>query len=146
MCSATSTCSSRHSEEALNRLEWSRRAARGDRLRALKEACYLFWLKDFTGSGEIAKIKRWHVSTGRKAALPAPQPRQGYENNGENHSCPLLAPELKQRQECIHSECWGSFLPPTISSFIQFHLVKERKKCFVYDAIGIVLPSRFKRE
>lgn len=58
--------------------------------RALKEVWYLFWLKDFTGRRERAQIKRWHVWAGRKAALPAPQPRQGYENNGRDLQLPNI--------------------------------------------------------
>lgn len=73
-----------------NGTEWSKRASGGDRPGALKEVCYLFWLKDFTGNREMAQIKRWHVWTGRKAVLPAPQPRQGYENNGRDPQLPSI--------------------------------------------------------
>lgn len=71
-------------------MEWAGRAPGGDRPGAPKEVCYLFWLKAFTGNGEMAQIKRWHVWTGRKAALPAPQPRQGYENNGTDPQLPSI--------------------------------------------------------
>lgn len=71
-------------------MEWSRRAPGGDRPRALKEVQYLFWLQDFTENREMAQIKRWHVWTGRKAAMPAPQPRHGYENNRRDLQLPSI--------------------------------------------------------
>lgn len=57
---------------------------------ALKGNVVFVLAEGFTGSRETAQIKRWHVWTGRKAALPAPQPRQGYEDNGRGLQLPSI--------------------------------------------------------